>query len=173
LALLISAVYLSSLLQDMVGSRLPSFTAAEKALLLSTKPDFFFLNTYTSGFAMNGSQQDCGDSAVCSTVIDANGTVIGPRGESSWLYVYPPGIRGILHWVWARYQTPIMVTENGVDVPGESKLSIAHALEDQFRVDYYRGYLGYVQRAVEEGVDLRGYFAWSLLDNFESAQTPQ
>ena len=36
-------------------------------------------------------------------------------------------------------------------------------------MDYYRGYLGYVQRAVEEGVDLRGYFAWSLLDNFESA----
>jgi hypothetical protein len=55
-----------------------------------------------------------------------------------------------------------------MDRKGESSLSIADALEDQERVDYFKGYLTNVQLAVEtDGVDVRGYFAWSLLDNFE------
>ena len=55
-----------------------------------------------------------------------------------------------------------------MDRKGESSLSIADALEDQDRVDYYRGYLTNVQLAVEKDeVDMRGYFAWSLIDNLE------
>ena len=81
--------------------------------------------------------------------------------------MYPPGIRHLLNWVYKRYHHPTYITENGVDVPNESSLTIAEALEDQFRVDYLSGYLSNVQSAVQDGVDLRGYFVWSLLDNFE------
>jgi beta-glucosidase len=110
----------------------------------------------------------CGDSQACDSIVDADGVQIGPQADSPWLYVYPPGIRALLKWVWLRYRTPVMVTENGMDRKGESSLSIADALEDQERVDYYREYLENVQAAVDaDGVDLRGYFAWSLLDNFE------
>ena len=87
--------------------------------------------------------------------------------QSPWLYVYPAGIRGLLNWVYQRYHHPTYITENGVDVPNESALTIAQALEDQFRVDYLSGYLAHLQLAVEDGVDVRGYFVWSLLDNFE------
>ena len=59
----------------------------------------------------------------------------------------------------------ILITENGVDVPNET--SMQDALRDNFRVDYYSGYLSSVQRAIADGVDVQGYFAWSLLDNFE------
>jgi beta-glucosidase len=63
---------------------------------------------------------------------------------------------------------PFIVTENGVDVPGESEMSLELALNDTFRISYYSDYLANVKLAIEEdGVDVRGYFAWSLLDNFE------
>lgn len=57
----------------------------------------------------------------------------------------------------ARYKSPIFITENGVDVPGESSLHVPIALEDQFRVDYYRDCLRNVSQAASEGIDLRGY----------------
>jgi beta-glucosidase len=81
-----------------------------------------------------------------------------------------PRIRKLLLYVAQRYNNPeIFVTENGVDVPNESQLPLAQALNDTFRVDYYQDYLGFVAQAIEEGADVKAYFAWSLLDNFEWA----
>lgn len=57
----------------------------------------------------------------------------------------------------------IYVTENGVDVPNENSLSLADALNDTFRVNFYQGYVQAAQQAVIDGVPLKGYFAWSLL----------
>lgn len=76
----------------------------------------------------------------------------------------------MLLWVAQRYQNPdIYVTENGVDVPNESQIPLPQVLNDTFRVDYYENYLEFVAEAIEEGANVRGYFAWSLLDNFEWA----
>jgi hypothetical protein len=63
----------------------------------------------------------------------------------------------------------IYITENGCDVPKENEMTLAVALEDTFRIDYYRLYLAELERAIGDGVDIRGYFAWSLMDNFEWA----
>ena len=57
----------------------------------------------------------------------------------------------------------IVVTENGCDVPNESGLPLADALNDTFRVNFYQGYVQAAQQAVNDGVPLKGYFAWSLL----------
>jgi beta-glucosidase len=60
------------------------------------------------------------------------------------------------------------VTENGVPVPNESEKPLQEALRDVFRLDYYRGYTeGVCQAVAEDGVNLTGYYAWSLMDNFE------
>ena len=76
----------------------------------------------------------------------------------------PEGAYNILTWISQRYSNPpLLITENGVDVPGESELPLAQALEDDFRVDFYSGYLQNVMKAMAEGVDVRGYFAWSML----------
>jgi beta-glucosidase len=86
--------------------------------------------------------------------------------EMSW-EVYPQGLTDTLEWVRARYGTlPLYVTENGAafyDPPSAG----GGPIDDPLRVAYYREHLRAVRRAIEHGVDVRGYFAWSLFDNFE------
>jgi beta-glucosidase len=72
-----------------------------------------------------------------------------------------------LVWVKDRYgNPPIYVTENGAaffDPPAVE----GDRLADPLRVDYLRKHITAVHAAIERGVDVRGYFVWSLLDNFE------
>ncbi|PRW44359.1 E3 ubiquitin- ligase UPL7 [Chlorella sorokiniana] len=105
-----------------------------------------------------------------STTNSSDGTPL-PVAESSWIKIFPSSIRNMLVWVDRRYgRPPILVTENGVSVPGENGMPLEQALCDTFRVDFYRQYMGNASLAKkEDGVDLQGYFAWSLLDNFEWA----
>ena len=99
-----------------------------------------------------------------------NGTMIGVKADSDWLYVVPWGIRKLLLWIADRYDNPpIYITENGVDVPDENEMPMDQALDDMFRVHFYRDYIGNASQASSDGVDVRGYFAWSLMDNFEWA----
>ena len=86
--------------------------------------------------------------------------------ETGW-EVYPKGLTDILVWVTERYgKIPLYITENGAafyDPP----TPVDGRIEDYLRVDYYRTHLRAAHDAMRRGVDLRGYFAWSLLDNFE------
>ena len=86
--------------------------------------------------------------------------------ETGW-EVYPRALTDTLLWVSRRYGSPaIYVTENGAaffDPP----TVLGDRLADPLRVDYYRSHLRAVRDALREGADVRGYFAWSLLDNFE------
>jgi beta-glucosidase len=73
----------------------------------------------------------------------------------------------VLTWVKERYGSiPIYVTENGAAFPDPSEAEDG-TVDDPLRVDYYREHLRAAHAALEQGVDLRGYFAWSLLDNYE------
>ncbi|MER6506833.1 GH1 family beta-glucosidase [Nonomuraea sp. NPDC001636] len=85
--------------------------------------------------------------------------------------VVPDGLRELLTGLKARYGSalpPIHVTENGCSQPDE--LTPQGTVEDQARIDYLRGHIDAVMAARAEGVDVRGYFVWSLLDNFEWAE---
>jgi beta-glucosidase len=97
------------------------------------------------------------------------GDVFQPRSvhtELGW-EVHAPALTDVLLWVRDRYgPVPLYVTENGAafyDPP----VAEGGVVEDPLRVAYYRDHLRAVHRAVAQGVDLRGYFAWSLLDNYE------
>jgi beta-glucosidase len=86
--------------------------------------------------------------------------------ETGW-EVHPEGLTRTLLWVKERYGAiPLYVTENGAafDDPPHAASDL---LEDPLRVRYYREHLRAAHEALCQGVDLRGYFAWSLLDNFE------
>lgn len=74
--------------------------------------------------------------------------------------IYPPGIRYAVNWAYSRYRRPVMVTENG----------IADA-KDEKRSRYLLTHLEELYKAVEEDhVPLKGYFHWSLVDNYEWAK---
>lgn len=79
-----------------------------------------------------------------------------PKSDMGWA-VYPRGLEEILGDL-KRFNLPIYVTENG----------IADADDDQ-RADYIADHLAATWRAIQSGADVRGYFHWSLLDNFEWA----
>jgi len=62
---------------------------------------------------------------------------------------------------------PIYITENGAAF--EDQLTEAGECEDEDRLSYIRDHLLHTRIAMEQGVDVRGYFLWSLMDNFEWA----
>ncbi len=78
-----------------------------------------------------------------------------PVNDLGW-YMEPEGLYPLLLRTWIRYKKPIFITENGV--ADES---------DQYRQWWIEETIVAMERALSEGVDLRGYFHWSLLDNFE------
>jgi beta-glucosidase len=86
--------------------------------------------------------------------------------ETGW-EVYPDGLEAVLREVGKRYPAPpLYVTENGAafyDPPAAADGRV----DDPLRVAYLRDHLRAVRRALAAGADVRGYFAWSLLDNFE------
>jgi len=86
--------------------------------------------------------------------------------EVGW-EVYPQGLTDLLLWIRERCgDIPLYITENGAafyDAP----TAIDEVVEDPLRVHYLREHIAAVARAREAGVNVRGYFVWSLLDNLE------
>ena len=88
-------------------------------------------------------------------------SVDGPleKTEMGW-EIYPDGLENLLVRISSEYKKlPIYVTENG--------MAEIEGVDDPRRTSYYSDHLKAVLRAREKGVDMRGYFAWSLMDNFE------
>ncbi len=85
--------------------------------------------------------------------------------------VYPEGLTRVLKWVRDNYtRLPLYVTENGMAVDEPEHLPAgATSLDDPVRVAYLAAHLDAVRSAIAQGVDVRGYYAWSLLDNLEWA----
>ena len=74
-----------------------------------------------------------------------------------------------LTWVTERYgRVPLYITENGGAFP-DPDTAPGGRIEDPLRTDYLRRHLAAAREAIRRGVDLRGYYVWSLLDNFEWA----
>lgn len=80
-----------------------------------------------------------------------------PLNDLGW-YMEPEGLYPLLLRVWAHYKKPVFITENGL---ADEK--------DEYRRWWIEETIVAMERAVSEGVDLRGYFHWGLLDNFEWA----
>jgi beta-glucosidase len=80
-------------------------------------------------------------------------------------------MRGLLNWIDKRYNNSLIyVFENGVSVPNENQMKVSEAVHDNFRIDYYKGYIQNALDAITlDGVNLGAYFGWSLMDNFEWA----
>ncbi|GBG93475.1 hypothetical protein CBR_g71196, partial [Chara braunii] len=164
-------------MRKRMGCKLPSFTAEESALLRGSI-DFLGVNFYTSAYVA-----DCPSSKLSPPTfsVDAaagvttsqfrDGQPIGERAASSWLYITPEGIGNLLLWITKTYDPPaIYITENGMDEDDNPELPLQERLRDPKRVQFYNDYLLSVSSAMSKGAPVQGYFAWSLLDNFEWAE---
>lgn len=90
-----------------------------------------------------------------------------PRTDMGW-EIYPQSFTDLLVDLTRRYRLPpLYITENGCAAPDELQDG---KVADLMRVDYYQQHLSAVDAAVRQGADIRGYFAWSLMDNFEWAE---
>ncbi|KAG8006211.1 Cytosolic beta-glucosidase [Nibea albiflora] len=145
------------------SSRLPSFSKEEPAILGTA--DFFALNYYTSRKVEPGG--GCGKALSMKTDRDA-AEVLDPSWPIcgvSWLAVVPYGLRKLLKYIKYTCNNPaVYITENGFSQVGPLQI------EDVQRSEFYKDTVLEVAKAIQEdGVNVRGYFAWSLLDNFEWA----
>ncbi len=89
-----------------------------------------------------------------------------PKTAIQWP-VTPECIYWSVKFLYERYHTPIILTENG-----ESYLDLVSAdgkVHDAGRIEFLERYLHQVEKAIDEGIDIRGYFVWTFLDNFEWA----
>jgi beta-glucosidase len=97
--------------------------------------------------------------------------VAAPRRTAFGWPVVPDGLRRLLVGLVERYGAalpPVWVTENGCSV--DDALGPDGRVHDDDRVDFLAGHLHALHEALESGVDVRGWFVWSLLDNFEWAE---
>ncbi|CAN1856462.1 Beta-glucosidase 44 [Linum perenne] len=158
-------------MQEILGNRLPKFTK-EEGKMVKGSFDYIGINQYTAYYMYDphqknqpkelGYQQDWNAGFACS-----NHTNFFPlQAHSYWLYNVPWGLYKCLMYVKERYGNPtVILSENGMDQPGN--VTFPEVLRDTVRVNYYKGYLQQLQKAVDDGANVVGYFAWSLLDNFE------
>ena len=143
---------------EIFGAAWPDFPAGDFDLI-GQKIDFLGINYYTRGVVR--------DEPTALPVRIAY--VRQPEHaytETGW-EVHPPSLTRTLLWVTERYgRIPLYVTENGAafyDAPH----AVDGAVDDPLRVWYYREHIKACRDAIARGADLRGYFAWSLLDNYE------
>jgi len=90
-----------------------------------------------------------------------------PRSDMGW-EIDPEGLHAIITRVWDEYSPPpLWVTENGVAWP--DVVAEDGGVHDERRIAYLDAHFRAAHRAIQDGVDLRGYFVWTLIDNFEWA----
>ncbi|HUA81183.1 MAG TPA: GH1 family beta-glucosidase [Dyella sp.] len=145
-------------LKEIFDSAWPDFPADD--FHLTKQPvDFVGINYYTRSVVKH---DDDGYPCKASRVRQPNVT----HTETDW-EVYEQGLVDTLMWFKSRYgNVPLYITENGAafyDPP----VAEGEVVEDPLRVAYLRKHLRALHQCIDAGVNLKGYYAWSLLDNLE------
>jgi beta-glucosidase len=133
---------------------------------IAVKPDFLGINYYFVTHVRRG-DKDRGEPSIWPGQGDVEVVERGlPKTEMGW-EIDPEGLYEIITRVAREYPAPdLYVTENGAAFADEQ---IDGAVHDPRRIEYLDGHFRAAHRALEAGAPLRGYFVWSLLDNFEWA----
>jgi beta-glucosidase len=135
---------------DAYGEKSPEIQAGDMALI-SQELDFLGINSYSR------------------TLVGARGVISRVPGseytDMGW-EVCAPAFRRMLNRINRDYTLPpIYITENGAAFP--DVVARNGEIHDDRRLDYLRQHIAQVYLAMEDGVDVRGFFVWTLLDNFE------
>ncbi|KAE8702270.1 hypothetical protein F3Y22_tig00110483pilonHSYRG00019 [Hibiscus syriacus] len=136
--------------------------------------DFIGLNHYSTLYAKDCIHSPCilgGDHFIrgfAYTTGERDGILIGEPTGVERFYVVPRGMEKIVDYISRRYNSmPIYVTENGYSAPLTK--AVPDLLHDVNRIKFHKAYLAALARAIRKGANVRGYFLWTLMDNFEWA----
>jgi len=139
------------------GNAVPAHTE-EDMKIISQPVDFYGVNIY------HGIRVRAGKDGEPEMIQNPPGF---PLTALKW-NVTPTSMYWGLRFLYERYKLPLIVTENGLS--GADVISLDGKCHDPQRIDFLQRYLLQYERALAEGVDARGYFQWSIMDNFEWAE---
>ncbi|MGB7447841.1 MAG: GH1 family beta-glucosidase [Ornithinimicrobium sp.] len=177
---ILTGEYPSDVVQDL-GPLMPADLVADDDLdIISTSIDVLGVNYYFGQSVSGVDPEDATDAAAQargsapSANVGSEHVEVCPRDlpvtDMGW-EVVPEGLRRLLVRLDTHYTGPagtaLYVTENGAAYP--DRPDDQGYVDDQDRIGYLRAHLEAVHAAVEAGVDVRGYFLWSLMDNYEWA----
>ncbi len=146
---------------EALGSRMPKIEDGDLDVI-SQKVDWWGLNYYTPMRVANDPSAD----AVYPATIDA-AAVSDVKTDIGW-EVYAPALKSLVETLYHRYELPpCYITENGA---AYNMGVVNGVVDDQPRLDYYAEHIAIVADLIKDGHPMQGYFAWSLMDNFEWAK---
>ena len=155
-------------LDPIIKGKYPSVNGEEKLMLpsgyeddlkiISQPIDFIGFNLY------NGNAYTYDENNVPKIVPNKVGY---PRTSIGWP-ITPSSIKWVCKFLYDRYNLPLYITENGMAC--HDAVSLNGKVHDPNRIDYLDRYLTKVKEAIDDGVDVKGYYVWSFLDNFEWAE---
>ncbi|KAL6010915.1 Beta-glucosidase 44 [Asimina triloba] len=155
-------------MQQIVKERLPKFTE-EEVKIVKGSIDYVGINQYTAYYMYDNHQKP---TEVPGYQMDwhLNVWIVVTfehlQAHSYWLYIVPWGMYKAVTYIKEHYGNPtVILSENGMDDPGNVSMTVG--LRDTTRIHYYGSYLTELKKAIDDGAHVIGYFAWSLLDNFE------
>ncbi|KAF7840651.1 beta-glucosidase 46-like [Senna tora] len=161
-------------MEEHVGNMLPKFSSNEK-VKLKRSLDFIGINHYASYYVKDCISSYCAPGqwvfrshGTFDLRDDKDGVPLGETTSLVWLNVYPLGMINVINYLRDRYNnTPMYITENGFgDGVGQNTTNELNYYDFK-RIDYMDAHLNAVLQTIRNGADVRGYFVWSLMDNFE------
>ncbi|OMO59469.1 Glycoside hydrolase, family 1 [Corchorus olitorius] len=160
------------IMRDLLGKKLPHFTAAE-AKQIKGSVDFLGVNYYSASYA---SYDPFNESKTATYLNYANvtlssskgGVPIGTETALGWLYLVPKGLKELVIHIKEKYNNPVVyIHENGVPESNNASLSVTEAIKDSLRITALDGHLKALLEGIKAGANVKGYYMWSFLDNYE------
>ncbi|KAK7334801.1 hypothetical protein VNO80_26566 [Phaseolus coccineus] len=154
-----------------VGARLAQFTKPQSEGLRKST-DFLGVNYYTTYYAENAApvitNKTFYTDILANPTTEKNGVPIGTPTILDWLFIYPKGIHHLMLYIRDKYKNPnIYITENGVAEARNDSIAVDEARKDGVRIRYLISHLHFLLQSIKEGVNVKGYYAWSFSDSFE------
>lgn len=174
-----NALFLGKDYPDVYKLSLPDYVplTGEDLEYMNGTADYFAVDAYTATIisAPPGGIEKCArnqsdplfPSCVVTSTVNSDGWQFGYRSQAG-AYTTPTYLRTSLNWIWNTYKAPVIVSEFGFPVNGETSLPLQEARFDSPRSQYYLSYMQAMLQAIwEDNVHVLGALAWSFADNWE------
>lgn len=130
------------------------FAIAEDMQMIGEPMDYIGVNYYTTSRVAFDEQKP---------LFQGRAIPSKPNPQSDMWEFFPAGLSKVIERIWLNYsQMPIYILENGT--------SLKELENDSGRIDYLKAHMNEVSKCLKKNIDIKGYFVWSLMDNFEWAE---